>query len=268
MKSDTNSELHPPIDVQVEKLPTTSEVTSKTATLATVAPPKTGMQAAIEHYGTLVQFVKTVLQKEVDWGYIKGCEKPMLFKPGAEKIAKLFGLKHRIELISKIEDYTGQSVGLDFPLFSFHYKCQLINQAGEVEAEGEGICSSAEWKYRKQGANGIFNSINTICKLAQKRAMVGAVLIGCGASEFFSCDLEDLANPTEEKPKQSDRKDELIQQVYAIKEQLNWSKTVAIAFAQKTVGKRSTSEMSIAQIETLIGAMLQELSKIGSQKAS
>jgi len=39
---------------------------------------------------------------------------------------------------------------------------------------------------------GIFDQINTIDKMAQKRAMVAAVLIGVNASEFFTQDLEDL----------------------------------------------------------------------------
>lgn len=39
----------------------------------------------------------------------------------------------------------------------------------------------------------IFSLVNTIDKMAQKRALVAAVLIGTGASEFFTQDLEDLA---------------------------------------------------------------------------
>jgi hypothetical protein len=37
----------------------------------------------------------------------------------------------------------------------------------------------------------IFDQINTIQKMAQKRSLVGAVLIATGASEFFTQDLED-----------------------------------------------------------------------------
>lgn len=38
----------------------------------------------------------------------------------------------------------------------------------------------------------IFDQINTIQKMAQKRAMIQATLIACNASEFFSQDMEDL----------------------------------------------------------------------------
>lgn len=37
----------------------------------------------------------------------------------------------------------------------------------------------------------IFDQINTLQKMAQKRALVGGVLIATGASEFFTQDLED-----------------------------------------------------------------------------
>jgi hypothetical protein len=38
----------------------------------------------------------------------------------------------------------------------------------------------------------IFDQVNTLQKMAQKRALIGAVLIATGASEFFTQDLEDF----------------------------------------------------------------------------
>jgi hypothetical protein len=40
--------------------------------------------------------------------------------------------------------------------------------------------------------NEIFDQINTLQKMAQKRSLVGAVLLGTAASEFFTQDLEDI----------------------------------------------------------------------------
>lgn len=40
--------------------------------------------------------------------------------------------------------------------------------------------------------DGIFDQINTIQKMAEKRALVAACLIACNASEFFAQDLDDL----------------------------------------------------------------------------
>jgi hypothetical protein len=55
---------------------------------------------------------------------------------------------------------------------------------------GDGCCNSMEVKYQKQ-KHRIYDLTNTICKLAQKRALVAAVLSSCGASEFFTQDLDD-----------------------------------------------------------------------------
>jgi len=39
----------------------------------------------------------------------------------------------------------------------------------------------------------IFDQVNTLMKMAQKRSLVAAVLVGCAASEFFTQDLENDA---------------------------------------------------------------------------
>ncbi|MCZ2077928.1 MAG: hypothetical protein LC130_23355 [Bryobacterales bacterium] len=40
----------------------------------------------------------------------------------------------------------------------------------------------------------VFSLVNTIDKMAQKRALIAATLIGCNASEFFTQDLDDMPN--------------------------------------------------------------------------
>lgn len=47
-------------------------------------------------------------------------------------------------------------------------------------------------KYRVPNEN-IFDQVNTLMKMAQKRSFVGAILLATGASEFFTQDLEDLS---------------------------------------------------------------------------
>jgi len=73
----------------------------------------------------------------------------------------------------------------------------------------------------------IFDQVNTIIKQSQKRAFVGAVLIGVNASEFFTQDMEDLViegeyTVTGEPPKQSSpatpRKPEVKQEASSVGE--------------------------------------------------
>ena len=135
------------------------------------------------HYQTMIAFVAAQMRKDVDYGVIPGTKKPTLLKPGAEKLCRLFSLRPNYELISFITDF-------DKPLFHYHYRCTLVRQ-GEMVGNGDGCCNSKENKYQKQEYK-IYDLTNTICKMAQKRALVAAVLSSCGASQFFTQDLEDM----------------------------------------------------------------------------
>ena len=137
-----------------------------------------------EHYKLMVAFVSAQMQKDIDYGIIPGTKKPSLWKPGAEKLCRLFSLRPSYELIHFVTDF-------EQPLFFYHYRCTLVRQ-GEMVGQGDGSCNSREKKYEKQKYR-IYDLTNTICKIGQKRALVAAVLSSCGASEFFSQDLEAMA---------------------------------------------------------------------------
>lgn len=136
-----------------------------------------------QHYQTMTAFVQAQMQKDVDYGVIPGTRKPTLLKPGAEKLCRLFSLRPSYQLIDYITDF-------EKPLFHYHYRCSLI-KSGEMVGQGDGNCNSLENKYKKQQYK-VFDLTNTICKIAQKRALVAAVLSSCGASEFFTQDIESL----------------------------------------------------------------------------
>lgn len=135
------------------------------------------------HYQTMTAFVGAQMKKGVDYGVIPGTKKPTLLKPGAEKLCRLFSLRPSYELIHFITDF-------DQPIFHYHYRCTLVRQ-GEMVGQGDGSCNSREKKYEKQNYK-IFDLTNTIVKMAQKRALVAAVLSSCGASEFFTQDIEEI----------------------------------------------------------------------------
>jgi hypothetical protein len=134
-----------------------------------------------QHYELMVEFVKVQMVKDVDYGVIPGTKKPTLLKPGSEKLCRLFNLRPSYELIHFVTDF-------DKPLFHYHYRCTLM-RSGEMVGQGDGCCNSKEKKYDSQKYK-IFDLTNTIVKMAQKRALVAAVLSSCGASEFFTQDLE------------------------------------------------------------------------------
>jgi predicted RNA-binding Zn-ribbon protein involved in translation (DUF1610 family) len=214
--------------------------------------PDHGIQqinTAIDHYNTLVHFIQRSLREGLDYGVIPGCgDKPALFKPGAEKIATLFGWRESLELVESVKDWTGQNFGGE-PFFYFEYKCTLKDYQGNVVAECFGSCNSWEEKYRTRTAERvcpqcgaaaikrsnypdrqtgdkgwychaksggcsakfhstdaqitsqqqgkvpnekIFDQVNTITKMGQKRAMVGSVILAANASNFFAVEHAEI----------------------------------------------------------------------------
>ncbi len=120
--------------------------------------------------------------KDVDYGVIPGTPKPSLYKPGAEKLLNIFKLGHRIAKQNKDLD-----IHAGFAMFE--YTVELYDlRSGIVLGQCEGSCNSMENKYRNVPFG---NVLNTLQKMAQKRAFVGAVINSTCASDFFSQDLED-----------------------------------------------------------------------------
>src|SRR6185369_712874 len=223
--------------------------------------PVMSIQQAAERHNMLVEYTKSVMVKDQDFGVIPGVAKPCLYKAGAEKLLSLFGFSPSFSLIQRTEDWIGVDHGGE-PFFYYFYKCQLL-RGGGILGEGDGSCNSWEKKYRyrngdrkcpqcgkptiivgkqeygggficfsKKGGCGakfgskdplitgqdtgqvpnpdIAEQVNTLQKMAQKRALVAAVLIACNASAFYTQDVEDMqtieVTPTETRDEVVERR--------------------------------------------------------------
>ncbi len=131
------------------------------------------------------RFIKTALISGRDYGKVPYGDKPTLFKSGAEKIQIFLGLIARAETVNRIEDYNAG-------FFSYEAKVYLIDYNGVVRAEGVGICNTREGKYIKSSGYAV---MNTVLKMAKKRALVDAVLNVAALSARFTQDMEDGMRP-------------------------------------------------------------------------
>lgn len=186
--------------------------------------PAAAIQQAKAVYSVVATLRKDLLQHGVDYGVIPGTDKPTLLKPGAERLCSALGLAPVFETIDKLERWD-----IEQPLFHYSISCRLVHiESGRTVATGSGSCNSMETKYRwrwlwdnqlrEQGItpdglttrrtktgklqyrvqnDEVFNLVNTIQKMACKRALIAAVLIGANASEFFTQDVEDLRDFTD-----------------------------------------------------------------------
>lgn len=170
----------------------------------------------------LREFVSEILVPGEDYGIIPGTAKPTLLKPGAEKLCEVYALTPEVEIIDKVEDWHARP-----PFFHYTVKVRLVSRrSGKVMGEGIGSCNSREsrfadrWMTEKQardqgidteglpskefdGKYGKYRKVlvvnedtptlvNTIQKMAEKRALVSATLKVTRASAIFTQDLEDI----------------------------------------------------------------------------
>jgi hypothetical protein len=222
-----------------------SDEKSLTITQGHAIMPVMDVGQAVGRYRQLAQFVGSeVMRENVDFGKIPGTSgKPVLLKPGAEKLTTFFGLRVEYEVIEKEQDWTGEAHGGE-PFFYYWYRCRLF-RGDTLVAEADGSCNSRESKYRyrkeervcpacgeaaiikgkaeygggwlcwkKRGGCGakfpdgdasiegqevgrvlnpdVADIVNTLQKMAQKRALIAATLIAVNASDFFTQDIEDF----------------------------------------------------------------------------
>jgi len=175
---------------------------------------------------TLMEIYRRIMQKDTDYGVIPGTPKPALYQPGAQILRLAAGLE--VEVVH-IESERQLTIGF----INHSFVCRLKNADGMVVGSCEGAANSYEDRYRyrwvserdlpagidkatltskkRKGNYGEYhvyriendnpaNLDNTLVKMAQKRAFVGAILMATGASRIFTQDVEDTADPAETTP--------------------------------------------------------------------
>lgn len=168
--------------------------------------------ATMQKIATLQAVIQKTLRPDHDFGVIPGTQKPTMYKPGGEKICMMFGLTPQYDFMDKTENYKDG-------FFAYNVRCTLYKNEQAV-SQGVGSCNSWEKKYRYINSDAVpegvdpstvksftdrygrvkykidnpdpCDLVNTILKMAKKRAFVDAVLQVASLSEVFTQDLEDM----------------------------------------------------------------------------
>jgi hypothetical protein len=187
------------------------------------------LQVAKANYTQLRSFVQSVMVNGQDYGTIPGTDKPTLLKNGADKLLMVYGYAPTFSIIDKVEDW-------EKGFFRYVVKCTVVSKrTGHVVADGTGECNSREskygdrWVFENQIPEGmdkealqsrtnvskktgrpytqykvpnpeIFNLVNTVLKMAEKRALVAATLHATAASDLFTQDMEDIVGLERDMP--------------------------------------------------------------------
>lgn len=256
---------------------------------------------AAENLKQMYALARKVMRYKVDYDTIPGTPKPSLLKPGAERLLQFFGLGHEVKCVNKIEDW-------EKGFFFYHYKVTIThpNHPGFVVAECEGSCNSKESKYAyrwvsakeaqamgldlkslpsKNSGNytkyrvpndDIYSQVNTIQKMAIKRALVGATLQATGASGLFTQDIEDnpeafeLSDPEQQQPQTNNTEqlatEKQIKAIHATANEKNISDEELKALYAK-VGKSSAKELTRKEASQLIDYLKSRPKQEQTQKA-
>lgn len=170
--------------------------------------PAAAIRARHEALG---QIMASVMQKGTDYDNIPGTNKPTLLKPGAETLMSCFALHPEVAIIEHFDPTLEQHVEIwetewsgpkenrkktrtqrtvhKRGFYEVVARCTLKAPSGVALGTLSGSCNNFEAKYITQSLHDVKN---TILKMAEKRAIVAAVLAVTGASRVFTQDMEDF----------------------------------------------------------------------------
>jgi hypothetical protein len=226
----------------------------------------------------LQEFVAKVMIRGEHYGVIPGTSKPTLLKAGAEFLREAYGFEVRSECVDRKFTPAAEAGG-EKDYIEFTYRVELL-QDGKTVGICEGSCNNYERRYLSLSP---FTVLNTIQKMAQKRAYVGAVISATRSSNIFTQDLEDqpeLATGRSQKQKQEkEQEQEQIsipvqaeapnqssglrmatpgqsKLVWArLKNELRLNDFAAREFITRVTGKTHSRDLTSADIEQLLDAI-------------
>jgi len=175
-----------------------------------------------ENRGTLIRWIRSNLIENIDFGCIhivskdkcklgKDCKnkfhysKPLLFKPGAEKICGLVGLRAEYPAIAEYERRAIDGGKIDVIIL----RC-LLYSGDRIVAEGTG----------SRLVSKDYGDINKSIKMAEKSGQIDAIMRCAGLSEIFSQEDSIEKEETETEAAKVDAKAE-VSKLQALKNKLN-----------------------------------------------
>jgi hypothetical protein len=179
-------------------------VESVTGEIVPIGGQLTPDQAA-ERAAWVREMRKAVLVEGTDFAKLPGTDKPTLLKPGAEMLLLAAGLGFTMTKVDDSDAREHEGVT---------YKAS-VRRGDVIVAECEGFAGYDESRFYKPavGTKAEYRAPwNTLVKMAQKRALVGAALNACAASGLFIADVDDerdthSATKRQSRPQQTPRRE-------------------------------------------------------------
>lgn len=211
----------------------------------------------------LQEFVAKVMIRGEHYGVIPGTSKPTLLKAGAEFLREAYGFEVRSTCVDK-KFILGKDTENGKDYIEFSYRVELY-QNGAAVGVCEGSCNNYERRYQSMSPYAV---LNTIQKMAQKRAYVGAVISATRSSNIFTQDLEDepelaqsaakskapIATPAAGEVRMATPGQAKL--IWArLKNELHLNDFAAREFINDNVGKQHSKDLTSEDIQLLLNAI-------------
>ena len=184
-----------------------------TGELVTVGGPMSPAEAA-DRAAWVREVTAAALTKDVDYGQIPGTgTKPALLKPGAEMLLLAAGLGFEMEQVPNdpaapvgvtyrcsVHRGTSDHVVAQCDGFAGYDETRFYTSAEERTATERAYAEHDRRPIRTDRCTEYRAPWNTLVKMAQKRALVGAALNATAASGLFVADVDDDAPKADERP--------------------------------------------------------------------
>ena len=181
--TDSGNKVTSPAPTEKTKTPAENPA-RKTATRKQKENPAPVVSADDIPFDNIEAIVAKHLKAGRDYDRLPNTTKPTLLKSGAEILAGVFGFRTTAKVISRVENFDKQFV-------LYEVGVTVFDKDNNIVAEGLGSCNSRERKYLKTD---FASNLNTVLKIAKKRAFVDAILTATHASKVFTQDIEDIVN--------------------------------------------------------------------------
>lgn len=214
----------------------------------------------------LQEFVAKVMIRGEHYGVIPGTSKPTLLKAGAEFLREAYGFEVKSTCVDK-KFVEAKNTESNKDYIEFVYRVELF-QNGMCVGVCEGSCNNYERRYLSMSP---FTVLNTVQKMAQKRAYVGAVISATRSSNIFTQDLEDLPELVKRRP---ETEPSSVKQEHApaqgsrmatpgqaklvwarLKNELKLNDFAAREFISENAGKTHSKDLTSEDIQILLNAI-------------
>jgi len=252
------------------------------------------IEQARDNFKKLHQVTRELMQKGMDYDTIPGTPKPTLLKPGAEHLLQFFGLGHKVQRVEAREDWENGFFHYCYRVTVFKARPMPDGSVYEqviAECEGSANSKEARYRYRWVKANEIpkhidpktlvyretkngqkqyrienddpFTLVNTLQKMAIKRALVGATLQATGTSGIFTQDLEDYEDiPQPAQVRNASKKDQpkvateaQRKRLFAMSKEAGLNLEDLRLLVQQQTGKTSSKDLTMDEIQKCFDAV-------------